>query len=157
MIKDCLRCKWRHKHKAICEDKVFWLLQKNKWVNPHCQSCYMRQMNWIYPLKTVWKQNKSLKKKLLWNKARKKIPFLEMTPEYAKDIWKNFEIFENKKRWTTVFIGKSLRDVCCALTKVAFFFFFYLGFLLRSFTTRRKARQGGGYLVNPSQPLSPAS
>ena len=36
-------------------------------------------------------------------------------------------------------------------------FFFYLGFLLRTFTNRRNAEEGGGYFFNSSLTLPPAS
>ena len=38
-----------------------------------------------------------------------------------------------------------------------FFFFFYLGFLSRTFTNHRTAREGGGHFFNSSLPLPPAS
>ena len=38
-----------------------------------------------------------------------------------------------------------------------FFFFFYLGFLSRTFTIHGTAGEGGGYLLNSSLPLPPAS
>ena len=37
------------------------------------------------------------------------------------------------------------------------FFFFYLGFLSLTFTIHRTAEEGGGYLLNSSLPLPPAS
>ena len=38
-----------------------------------------------------------------------------------------------------------------------FFFFFYLGFLSRTFTNHRTAREGGGHFFNSSLPLPPTS
>ena len=41
---------------------------------------------------------------------------------------------------------------------VAFFYlFFYVGFLLRTFTNHRTAREGGRHLINSSLPFPPAS
>ena len=36
------------------------------------------------------------------------------------------------------------------------FFFFYLGFISRTFTNHRTAREGGGHSINSSLPLPPA-
>ena len=36
-------------------------------------------------------------------------------------------------------------------------FFFYVGFLSRTFTNHRTAGEGGGYFINSSLPLPPAS
>ena len=38
-----------------------------------------------------------------------------------------------------------------------YIFFFYLGFVSRTFTNHRTAREGGGYSINSSLPLPPAS
>ena len=53
-------------------------ITKKKWPR---RRCYRKQRSWIYPVKTVWKQNKSLKK--LWKTPLsyiKRLPFVPDIP-----------------------------------------------------------------------------
>ena len=57
----------------------------NQW-GRYCQSSYRKQRSWIYPVETIWKQNKGAKKQRLQCSGSIRISSFEMTPEYEKDV-----------------------------------------------------------------------
>ena len=109
------------------------------------------------PRKNCMKTKQELKKEIAVEQSKEKDTIFGNDSRICEGYLKELrDLREQEKMDDCIYWEKSARCLLCSYQS-SFLFFFYLGFLLRSFTTRRKARQGGGYLVNPSQPLSPAS
>ena len=88
-------------------------ITKKKWPR---RRCYRKQRSWIYPVRTVWKQNKSLKK--LWKTPLsyiKRLPFLLDIPICIKclDELRRQQVID-EKMYDQKFIYNAVRKLALA-------------------------------------------